>query len=138
MSGRAPEGVFGLEDGVRDQFAGMLIFQTVENTRALLARGDDAGKAQFGQVLRDGRRGFPNRLGKLIDRHFPRLQGQDNSNPGGIGEHGKHLNGQLNVLGVWLGVLDLPSRYLLICAHMQILPQNRLFCKPARLSPERT
>lgn len=117
VAGRAPEGMFCLEDRVRDQLGGVLIGQTVKHPLALLPALDNPGQAQLRQMLRDGRRGLVRHIRKMIHRHLPRLpQREDDPHPGGVGQHREHLYSQLDELTV-----RIKTAHLLICIHTQIL-----------------
>ena len=112
------ERMLGLEDRIRDQLKRVLVLEPVEHPRALLAGGHDVGKAQFRQMLGDGRRGLVDDVGQVVHRQLPVAQGQDDPHPGGVGEHREHLHSQFHVLAVLLTAV-----YLLICIHTQIIAQ---------------
>jgi hypothetical protein len=88
-----------------------------------LPGGHEAREAHLCQVLGNGRRRFVDDLGQLVDRQFALAQGKNNPDTRSVGEHGKNLNGQFDILAVRLA-----PAYLLICIHTQIishlLPQD--------------
>ena len=99
MRGRA-EGVFGLVNGVGHELPGVPVLQAVVDLGAFLAGGDHARQPHLGQMLGDRSRRFPGLFGQHVDGQFTVAQCQDEPDPGGVGQHGKHLHGQLDVLAV--------------------------------------
>ena len=61
------DGVFGLEQGVGHQLAGILVGEAVEDTLPLLAAGDHAGQPQLGEMLGNGGGRLVDGLGDLPD-----------------------------------------------------------------------
>lgn len=62
------DGVLGLEDGVLDELAGVIVDEPVEDTVAGLARRDHPGHTELGEVLRDRSGRFVNDVGQMIYR----------------------------------------------------------------------
>ena len=58
-------------------------------------------------------------LRQPVDRQFTVAQGKDDPDPGGVGEHGKHLHGQFHVLAV-----RFTTTYAFICIHTQVISQS--------------
>lgn len=116
MCGGAAEGVFCLEYGVGDELAGVLVLEAVHDPGSVLAGGNHPSQAHFGQVLGHCRRGLAHGFGQRADGHFAVPERQDDPDPGGVGQHGEHLHGELDILAV-----RSQSAHLLICIHMHIL-----------------
>ena len=68
MCGRGFDGVSGLEQGLGDESQNMVVLREVEQAVAVTTNGDEAGEAQFGEVLRDCGRRDTDVLGKVVDR----------------------------------------------------------------------
>ncbi len=100
-------------DCIHHKLAGMIILQPVKNLRALLPRRDHATQPHLGQMLGNGGSRLPYPLSQGVDRQLTLPQGKDQPDPRGIGQHGKHLDGELNMRTVDLN--------LHICIHMQIV-----------------
>jgi len=116
MARGSPKGVFGLEDGVGDELACVLVLQAVENARSVLPGGHQASKAHFRQVLGYRGRRLMNHLRQPADRQLTVAQGKDDPDSGCVSEHGEHLNSQFHILAV-----RLTSAYFRICIHTYIL-----------------
>lgn len=112
MAGGTPKGVFGLEDGVGDKLAGVLVLQAVKHACPVLSGGHEPPEAHFCQVLGHGRRGFMDYVCQPADRQFTIAQGKDDPDPGGVSQHAENLNGKLHILAV-----GFPATYLLVCIH---------------------
>lgn len=66
--GRGSDHVSGLEQGLGDESQNMVVLREVEQSVAVTTNGDEAGKAQFGKVLRDCSRRDTDVVGKVVDR----------------------------------------------------------------------
>jgi hypothetical protein len=111
--------MFGLENRVRYQLAGVFVLESVENARALLPRRDEAGKAKFGKVLRHCRRRPVGNFGQLAHRKLAVAKGQDQANAGRVSKHREYFDSEFHVLAVGLTPAN-----LLICIHTQIITQG--------------
>lgn len=116
MAGCAPEGVFGLKDGVGHKLAGVLVFQPVEHACSVLPGGYQAREAHLRQMLGYRGRGFMDHLGEPADWQFALAQGKNNPHPCGVSQHGKDFDGQFHVLAV-----RFPPAYRFICIHTYIV-----------------
>lgn len=112
----AAQGVFRLEDGIRDQLAGVLVLQPVHDPGSVLPCGNHPRQAHFGKVLRYCRRGLPHEVRQRADGHFAVPERQNDPDPRGISQHREHFHGQLNVLAV-----NAQRAGILICIHTQII-----------------
>jgi hypothetical protein len=124
--------VFGLEDGVADELAGVLVFQPVENARSACLVVTMRPRRIFARC-------WDTAAGDLwtisASRLFTVAQGKDDPDPGGVGEHGKHLHGQFHVLAV-----RFTTTYAFICIHTQVISQSPAVSehcphRPSRLDP---
>ncbi len=125
------DGVFGLEQGVGHQLAGMLVGEAVEDTLPLLAAGDHAGQPQLGEMLGNGGGRLVDGLGDLPDGELTVLQCQDDAHPRRLGQHREDCHGEVNVLRG--GRID--DR--LICMHAQIIAYVDIWVKSATRLQER-
>ena len=108
-------GVFGLEQGVGHQLAGMLVREAVKDALPLLAAGDDAGQPQLGEMLGNGGGSLPDGLGDLPDGEFAIPQRQDDTHPRRLGQHREDRHGEFDVLRVG------ETEEGVICIHMQMI-----------------
>ncbi len=83
-------GVFGVEDGVDDELAHVVVLQAVEDRRAVPTGAHQASHPQLGEVLGDRRCRFADMLGEFVDRHFAVGQGPQHLHAGGVGQHPEH------------------------------------------------
>lgn len=113
------EGMLGLVDRIGDEPAGMLVGQPVVDAGAFVPSADHAGESELGQVLRYGGRRLADGLGQITDGEFAVAQRQDDADPGRVGQHGEHLDGEVDERGV-----DIEARCLRICMHTKILTQS--------------
>ena len=63
-------GVLGVVARVDDELADVVVFQAVENRRALPAGADQPCHPQLREVLGNGRRRLAHVLGEFVDRHL--------------------------------------------------------------------
>ena len=118
MSRNSGTCVFGVENGVDDELADMVVLQPVEHCRALAAGANQPRHAEFGQVLRHRRRGLADMFGEFVHRTLGRGERPQNLNARGIGEHAEHLDDECGLL-----VGQPIANHLTICIHTRIVAQ---------------
>jgi len=91
------EDVLGLEYCVCDQLPGVLVRKPVKHSIPLVARRNDPGEPQLGEVLRDRGGWLVDGIGQLVDRQLLVAQGEDDANPSRVSQHREDLNGKLDV-----------------------------------------
>lgn len=116
MARDSTHGVLGLEDRVGNQPARVLVLEPVKHACTLLAAGHEACQSQFGEMLRNGCRRFVDDVRQVIHGHLAILEGENQADPGRIGEHREDLNSEFNKLAVWIKTTNFP-----ICMHTQII-----------------
>ena len=121
MSGSIGEWVFGLEEGVTDQLAGVLIRETVERAGAILPSSDDPGETKLGEMLGDGCGGLIDDVSEVVDGQFAVKEGQNDTNPGGVRKHAEDLYRELDV-----GICRVLIQRLRVCIHMQIMSRSKV------------
>lgn len=95
----ATQGVFRLEDRIRDELLSVLILQPVEDPRSVLPGGDNARQSELRQVLRHCRRGFVHDVSQVIHRQLGSVtQRHDDADASRISQHREHFHGQLDVI----------------------------------------
>lgn len=112
--------MFGVENGVDDELADVVVLQPVENCRALAAGANQPRHAEFGQVLRHRRRGLADMFGEFVHRTLGRGERPQNLNASGIGEHAEYLDDERGLL-----VGQPITNHLVICIHTRIVAQDR-------------
>ena len=110
------DGVLGLENGIGNKTARVLVSKAIEHPGAVLPGSDDAGQAQLRQVLGDRGGRLVNDVRKVIDGELAVAQSENDSHSGGIGEHAEDLDRELDK-----GTVGVPPAKLLICIYMQIM-----------------
>jgi len=110
-------GVLGVEDGVDDELSNVIVFQAVEDRRALAARPHQPCHPQLGEVLGHRRRRFGHMVGEFIDRHLAVGERPQHLHTSGVGQHPEHLDHQADL------VVRQPD-ILVICMHTQIVAQS--------------
>ena len=125
------DGVFGLEQGISHQLAGMLVGEAVEDALPLLAAGDHAGQSQLGEMLGNGGRGLPDCLGDLPDGELAVSQRQDDAHPRRLSQHREDRHSEVDVLRG----RRIDDR--LICMHAQIIAYADTWVKGATRLQER-
>jgi hypothetical protein len=98
MIREVPASVLGVEDGVLHQLADVLVLDPVEHLIPLPTGSDQAGEPQFGEVLGDPCRRLADRIRELVHREFTVSKCPQESHPSAVGEHSKHLDGELHLL----------------------------------------
>lgn len=116
VAGCSLEGMLGLEDRVCDKLPDMFVREAVVHPGSGLPCGDNAAEAQLGQMLGYRCLGFLDQLRQLVDRQFAVAQRKNDADPGGVGEHCKDLDGELDVLAI-----RLPAAHSVICIHAYIV-----------------
>ena len=111
-----PQGMLGLMDRVSHELPGVAVVQAVEDLSPFLAGGDQPCQPHLGQVLGHRCRRFSGNPGERVHGKLAVAEGQDQTHPGGIGEHGEDFHRQLNVLAVRCQLTSLR-----ICIHTQIM-----------------
>jgi len=81
-----------LEYGIVDELASVLVFESVEHPLAVLARCNDSGETQFGQVLRYGGWRLFDDIGQMTHRKLVIAQRKDYADASGISQHRKDFN----------------------------------------------
>jgi len=115
MRGFSAERVFGLEDRIYDQLAGMLVLQPVQHPGAVLPGRNHPGEAHFGQMLGHSGRRLPDGLSQGAYGHLTVPQGKDDPHPGRVSEHGEHFHSQLHILAIS------PQGASIICIHTHMM-----------------
>lgn len=93
VAGCSVKGVLGLENGIGDELADMLVREAVVHAGSGLPRGDNTPEAQLGQMLGHRCLGFVDQVRQLVDGQLAVAQCKNDADPGGVGEHRKHLDG---------------------------------------------
>jgi hypothetical protein len=90
------DGVLGLEDGVLDELAGVVVDESVEDTVACLSGGDHPGHAELGEVLGHGGGRLVDDVGQMVHGELFVSESKDHAHSGGVREHGENLDGELD------------------------------------------
>lgn len=67
VTGHTGTGVFGIEHGVDDELANVVVVQPVDHLRPFTPGVNEPRHSQFCEVLRYGRRGLGHALGEFVD-----------------------------------------------------------------------
>jgi hypothetical protein len=95
---RGARGVIHVRNRVAHQLANVVILDSVIDPCPLASRTHQVSHPQLCEVLRHRIRRLPESLGEVIDRLLGFKERPENTNPGRIGEHAKHFNGQIDLI----------------------------------------
>ena len=93
----AGDEMVGLEEGFGGEVFDVLVASGIEDAGAVAAGADEAGGAQLGEVLGDGRRPGADVVGELVDRVLPVEQGPHDLQSGGVGEQLEYAGGDVEL-----------------------------------------
>lgn len=119
MRGHTETDVFGVVDGVSDQRAHMVVFESVEDLRANASGRHESRHTQFRQMLTHRGSRLGQFRGELADGQFAIDQPPQDLHAGGIGQHAECLDHQTQFVGVELARTVAPG--LVTCIHTQIV-----------------
>ncbi len=124
MTGNPGTGVLGVEDGVDDELAHVIVLQAVEDGGPVPAGAHQTRHPQLRQVLGDRRRRLAHVLGEFVDRHLAMRQRPEHLHAGGVGQHPENLDHQTGL------VVGQPSFDYYLHAYADNTRKDRRHCQP--------